>query len=88
MARPALPRRACAKFGPAIALAACAEDDTAVKSKGRAMNMRRNVLPLGCRAAMVFADNMTALRCSAIIGVFAGVVFVVGIMTTQWEEGK
>jgi ABC-2 type transport system permease protein len=51
------------------------------------------VLPLyygneGLRAAMVIADNMTALRCSAIIGVFAAVVFVVGIMTTKWEEGK
>ena len=51
------------------------------------------ILPLyygneGLRAAMVLADNMTALRCSAIIGVFAAVVFVVGIMTTKWEEGK
>ena len=51
------------------------------------------ILPLyygneGLRAAMVLADNMTALRCSAIIGVFATVVFVVGIMTTKWEEGK
>jgi len=51
------------------------------------------ILPLyygneGLRAAMVLADNMTALRCSAIIGVFAAAVFVVGIMTTKWEEGK
>ena len=51
------------------------------------------ILPLyygneGLRAAMVLADNMTALRCSAIIGVFAAVVFVVGIMTTKWEESK
>jgi ABC-2 type transport system permease protein len=51
------------------------------------------ILPLyygnqGLRAAMVVADNMTALRCSAIIGVFAAVVFVVGIMTTKWEESK
>ena len=51
------------------------------------------ILPLyygneGLRAAMVLADDMTALRCSAIIGVFAAVVFVVGIMTTKWEEGK
>jgi hypothetical protein len=36
---------------------------------------------------MVFADNMAALRCSVIIGVFAAVVFLVGIMTTKWEEG-
>jgi hypothetical protein len=34
------------------------------------------------------ADGVTALRCSAVIGVFAAVVFVVGIMTTKWEEGK
>jgi ABC-2 type transport system permease protein len=51
------------------------------------------ILPLyygneGLRAAMVFADNMAALRCSVIIGVFAAVVFLVGIMTTKWEEGK
>jgi ABC-2 type transport system permease protein len=51
------------------------------------------ILPLyygneGLRAAMVLADGVTALRCSAVIGVFAAVVFVVGIMTTKWEEGK
>ena len=50
------------------------------------------ILPLyygneGLRAAMVLADNMAALRCSAVIGVFATAVFVVGIMTTKWEEG-
>jgi len=50
------------------------------------------ILPLyyvneGLRASMIFADNMIALRCSVIIGVFAAVVFVLGIMTTQWEEG-
>jgi ABC-2 type transport system permease protein len=42
----------------------------------------------GLRASMVFVDNMTALRYSAIIGVFAAVVFVLGIMATKWEEGK
>ena len=51
------------------------------------------ILPLyyvneGLRASMVFVDNMAALRCSAVIGVFATVVFVVGIKTTKWEEGK
>jgi ABC-2 type transport system permease protein len=51
------------------------------------------ILPLyygneGLRAAMVLADGVTALRCSAVIGVFAAVVFVVGIRTTKWEEGK
>ena len=51
------------------------------------------ILPLyysneGLRAAMVLADGVTALRCSAVIGVFAAVVFIVGIMTTKWEEGK
>ena len=42
----------------------------------------------GLRASMVFADHMAALRYSAIIGVFAAVVFVVGILTTKWEEAK
>jgi ABC-2 type transport system permease protein len=49
------------------------------------------ILPLyyvneGLRASMIFADNLIALRCSVIIGSFAAVVFVLGIMTTQWEE--
>lgn len=51
------------------------------------------ILPLyyvneGLRASMVVVDNITALRYSAIIGVFATVVFVLGILTTKWEEGK
>jgi ABC-2 type transport system permease protein len=51
------------------------------------------ILPLyyvneGLRASMVFVDHMTALRCSAIIGVFAAVVFILGIIATKWEEGK
>jgi ABC-2 type transport system permease protein len=51
------------------------------------------ILPLyyvneGLRAAMVFEDNMAALRCSAIIGAFASVVFILGILATKWEEGK
>ena len=51
------------------------------------------ILPLyyvneGLRASMVFVDHMTALRYSAIIGVFAVVVFILGIIATQWEEGK
>jgi hypothetical protein len=37
---------------------------------------------------MVFVDNMAALRYSAVIGVFATVVFIVGTLTTKWEEGK
>jgi len=50
------------------------------------------ILPLyyvneGLRASMIFGDNMIALRCSVIIGVFAAVVFVLGMMTTKWEEG-
>jgi ABC-2 type transport system permease protein len=50
------------------------------------------ILPLyymneGLRAAMVFVDHMAALRYSAMIGVFATVVFVLGINTTKWEEG-
>jgi ABC-2 type transport system permease protein len=51
------------------------------------------VLPLfyvneGLRAAMVFEDNMAALRDAAIIGVFAAVVFILGIIATKWEEGQ
>jgi ABC-2 type transport system permease protein len=51
------------------------------------------ILPLyyvneGLRASMVFGDNTAALRYSAMIGVFATVVFVLGINTTKWEEGK
>ena len=42
----------------------------------------------GLRASMIFGDNMAALRNAAIIGVFAAVVFVLGIMATRWEEGK
>jgi ABC-2 type transport system permease protein len=50
------------------------------------------ILPLyyvneGLRASMIFTDNMVALRCAVIIGVFAAVVFVLGMMTTKWEEG-
>jgi len=51
------------------------------------------ILPLyyvneGLRASMVFVDNMAALRYSAVIGVFAGVVFVLGINTTKWDESQ
>ena len=42
----------------------------------------------GLRAAMVLVDNAAALRYSAVIGVFAVVVFVLGINTTKWEESK
>ena len=51
------------------------------------------ILPLyyvneGLRASMVSVDNTAALRYSAMIALFAAVVFVVGIITTKWEEGK
>ena len=51
------------------------------------------ILPLyyvneGLRASMVFVDNMAALRYSAVIGVFATLVFIAGILTTKLEEGK
>jgi len=36
---------------------------------------------------MIFVDNMAALRYALIIGGFAAVVFVLGMMTTKWEEG-
>jgi ABC-2 type transport system permease protein len=42
----------------------------------------------GLRASMVIVDHRTALSYSAIIGVFAAVVFILGIIATQWEEGK
>ena len=42
----------------------------------------------GLRASMVFHDNVTALSYSAIIGTFAAMVFILGIMATRWEEGK
>jgi ABC-2 type transport system permease protein len=50
------------------------------------------ILPLyyvneGLRAAMVSVDHTAALRYSAMIGVFATVVFVLGINTTKWDEG-
>jgi ABC-2 type transport system permease protein len=51
------------------------------------------ILPLyyvneGLRASMVFVDHRTALSYSAIIGVFAAVVFILGIIATKWEEGQ
>jgi ABC-2 type transport system permease protein len=51
------------------------------------------ILPLyyvneGLRACMVFNDHMAALRHSAVIGVFAAVVFILGIIATKWEEGQ
>jgi len=42
----------------------------------------------GLRASMIFVDHRTALSYSAIIGVFAAVVFILGIIATRWEEGK
>ena len=52
-----------------------------------------SMLPLyyvneGLRASMVFDDHMAALRYSATIGVFAAVVFILGIIATKWEEGQ
>jgi hypothetical protein len=37
---------------------------------------------------MILVDHTAALRHSAIIGVFAIVIFVLGINTTRWDEGK
>ena len=42
----------------------------------------------GLRASMVFEDNMTALRYAAIIGIFAMIVFILGIVATKWEENS
>jgi ABC-2 type transport system permease protein len=51
------------------------------------------ILPLyylneGLRAAMVFEDDMAAMQYSAIIGGFAAIVFILGIVATKWEEGQ
>jgi ABC-2 type transport system permease protein len=56
------------------------------------MQTLARILPLyyvneGLRASMLFGDNIGALRHSAIIGAFAAVVFILGIMATKWEEG-
>lgn len=40
----------------------------------------------GLRASMIYEDNMAALRAAAIIGAFAGTVFILGITATRWEE--
>jgi ABC-2 type transport system permease protein len=42
----------------------------------------------GLRASMIFEDNMAALHDSAVIGIFATVVFILGIIATKWEEGQ
>ena len=42
----------------------------------------------GLRASMIFGDNLAALHYATIIGVFAAVVFALGIIATKWEEGK
>jgi len=51
------------------------------------------ILPLyyvneGLRASMVFVDHTAALEYSAIIGVFAAIVVILGIIATKWEEAK
>ena len=42
----------------------------------------------GLRAAMIFEDNMAALRDAAVIGAFAAVVLILGIIITKWKEDK
>jgi ABC-2 type transport system permease protein len=42
----------------------------------------------GLRASMIFGDHLAALHYAAIIGVFAAVVFVLGIIATRWEEAR
>lgn len=49
------------------------------------------VLPLyyvneGLRASMVSVDHMAALRCATVIGVFAAVAFVLGVIITSLSE--
>lgn len=50
------------------------------------------ILPLyyvneGLRASMVFVDNTAALKDSAVIGIFAAVVFILGVIANKWKEG-
>lgn len=40
----------------------------------------------GLRASMIFNDNMGALRCAAITGGIAAVVFVAGALVTRWDR--
>jgi len=40
----------------------------------------------GLRASMVYEDHTAALRDAAIIGAFAGAVFILGVFATRWEE--
>lgn len=40
----------------------------------------------GLRASMIFADNMAALRCAAVTGGVAAVVFVAGAFVTRWDR--
>jgi hypothetical protein len=35
---------------------------------------------------MVSVDKMAVLRYAAVMGIFAAVVFVIGIMTTRWSN--
>lgn len=42
----------------------------------------------GLRASMIFADDLAALRAATVIGAFATVVFILGIIATKWEEGR
>jgi ABC-2 type transport system permease protein len=40
----------------------------------------------GLRASMIFSDGMIALRCAAIIGAVAAVVFAAGAVVTRWNR--
>ena len=42
----------------------------------------------GLRASMIFDDNLAALHDAAVIGAFAAVVFILGIIATNWKEGR
>ncbi len=49
------------------------------------------VLPLyylneGLRATMIFGDDATSLRCAAVTGVVAVVVFIAGAVVTRWDR--
>ncbi|MBS0198667.1 MAG: ABC transporter permease [Planctomycetes bacterium] len=40
----------------------------------------------GLRASMVFGDDATSLRCAAVTGVVAVVVFIAGAVVTRWDR--
>lgn len=40
----------------------------------------------GLRASMIFLDDATSLMCAGVTAAFAAVVFILGALTTRWDE--